>query len=80
MFEETPQSPLMFKRYWWVLFVMVPLGSIAGLLVAAVITYVMPNVMLNLLLGAGLGLLISPLMALPLMWLLNRARPAHAAG
>jgi uncharacterized protein involved in exopolysaccharide biosynthesis len=39
-----------------------------------------PNVMLNLLLGAGLGLLISPLMALPLMWLLNSARPAHAAG
>lgn len=38
-----------------------------------------PNITLNLLLGAGLGLLLSPLMALPLMWLLNRARPAHAA-
>jgi polysaccharide biosynthesis transport protein len=38
-----------------------------------------PNVALNLLLGAGLGFLFSPLMALPLMWLLNRARPAQAA-
>ena len=38
-----------------------------------------PNVTLNLVLGAGLGLLFSPLMALPVMWLLNRARPAKAA-
>jgi uncharacterized protein involved in exopolysaccharide biosynthesis len=38
-----------------------------------------PNVTLNLLLGAGLGFLLSPLMALPVMWLLNRARPAQAA-
>jgi capsular polysaccharide biosynthesis protein len=39
-----------------------------------------PNVTLNLLLGTGVGFLLSPLMALPLMWLLNRRRPAHAAG
>jgi uncharacterized protein involved in exopolysaccharide biosynthesis len=38
-----------------------------------------PNVTLNLLLGAGFGSLLSPLMALPLMWLLNRSRPAQAA-
>lgn len=37
-----------------------------------------PNVTLNLLFGAGLGSLLSPLMALPLMWLLNRSRPAQA--
>ena len=33
----------MFKRFWWMFFVMVPLGSIAGLLAAAVITYMMPK-------------------------------------
>jgi uncharacterized protein involved in exopolysaccharide biosynthesis len=33
----------MFKRYWWMFLVMVPLGSLAGLLVAAVITYMMPK-------------------------------------
>jgi uncharacterized protein involved in exopolysaccharide biosynthesis len=38
-----------------------------------------PNVTLNLLLGAGLGFLFSPLMALPVMWLLNRSWPAQAA-
>jgi uncharacterized protein involved in exopolysaccharide biosynthesis len=36
-----------------------------------------PNVTLNLVLGAGLGFLLSPLMALPVMWLLNRSRPAQ---
>jgi uncharacterized protein involved in exopolysaccharide biosynthesis len=38
-----------------------------------------PNVSLNLLFGTGVGLLLSPLMALPLMWLMNRRRPAQAA-
>jgi succinoglycan biosynthesis transport protein ExoP len=38
-----------------------------------------PNVTLNLLLGTGAGFLLSPLMALPLMWLLNRTRPAQTA-
>ncbi len=38
-----------------------------------------PNVTLNLLLGTGLGFLFSPLMALPLMWLLNRRRPSQTA-
>jgi polysaccharide biosynthesis transport protein len=33
----------MFKRYWWMLLVMAPLGALAGLLVAAVITYMMPK-------------------------------------
>ena len=33
----------MFKRFWWVFLVMIPVGSIAGLLVAAVVTYVMPK-------------------------------------
>lgn len=33
---------------------------------------VSPSVTLNLLLGTALGFLLSPLMALPLMWLLNR--------
>lgn len=33
----------MFKRFWWVCLVMIPVGSIAGLLVAAVVTYVMPK-------------------------------------
>lgn len=33
----------MFKRFWWVFLVMIPVGSIVGLLVAAVITYVMPK-------------------------------------
>lgn len=34
----------MFKRYWWMLFVMAPMGAITGLLVAAVVTYMMPKV------------------------------------
>jgi uncharacterized protein involved in exopolysaccharide biosynthesis len=33
----------MFKRFWWVFLAMIPVGSIAGLLVAAVVTYVMPK-------------------------------------
>ena len=33
----------MFKRFWWVFLVMLPVGALAGLLVAAVITYVMPK-------------------------------------
>jgi capsular polysaccharide biosynthesis protein len=33
----------MFKRFWWVFLVMIPIGAIAGLLVAAVVTYVMPK-------------------------------------
>ncbi len=33
----------MFKRFWWVFLVMIPVGSIMGLLVAAVVTYVMPK-------------------------------------
>lgn len=38
-----------------------------------------PNVTLNLLLGTGAGFLLSPLMALPLMWLLNHRRPTQTA-
>lgn len=37
---------------------------------------VSPNVTLNLVLGVALGFLISPLLALPTMWILNRATPA----
>ena len=33
----------MFKRYWWMLLVMAPVGMMAGLLLAAVVTYVMPK-------------------------------------
>ncbi|QTN31393.1 hypothetical protein HZ994_03300 [Akkermansiaceae bacterium] len=33
----------MFKRYWWVLFAIAPVGMMAGFLVAAVVTYVMPK-------------------------------------
>ena len=33
----------MFKRFWWVFLGMIPFGLIAGLLVAAVVTYVMPR-------------------------------------
>ncbi|MES2920834.1 MAG: hypothetical protein V4819_04780 [Verrucomicrobiota bacterium] len=33
----------MFKRFWWVFLAMIPVGSILGLFVAAVITYVMPK-------------------------------------
>lgn len=33
----------MFKRYWWMLLVMAPVGMIAGLLIASVVTYVMPK-------------------------------------
>lgn len=34
----------MFKRYWWMLFAMLPAGVLLGLLVAAGITYAMPKV------------------------------------
>lgn len=37
---------------------------------------VSPNVTLNLVLGTALGFLLSPFLALPLMWILNRAIPA----
>lgn len=40
-------------------------------------TPVSPNVTLNLALGTALGLLISPLLALPLMWTMNPANPAR---
>ena len=33
----------MFKRFWWVLLVVPPLGALLGLLVAGVVTYVMPK-------------------------------------
>lgn len=33
----------MFKRFWWVFLVMLPVGAMAGFLVAAVVTYVMPK-------------------------------------
>ena len=33
----------MFKRFWWVFLAMIPVGLIAGLFVAAVVTYVMPK-------------------------------------
>ena len=33
----------MFKRFWWVFLAMIPVGSIVGLLVAGVVTYVMPK-------------------------------------
>lgn len=33
----------MFKRFWWVFLVMIPVGSLVGLLFAAVITYVLPK-------------------------------------
>jgi uncharacterized protein involved in exopolysaccharide biosynthesis len=33
----------MFKRFWWMFLVMLPIGAVAGLLVTAVITYVMPK-------------------------------------
>lgn len=33
----------MFKRFWWLFLVMVPIGALAGFLVAAVVTYVMPK-------------------------------------
>ena len=34
----------MFKRYGWIPLVLIPVGAIAGLLVAAVITYIMPKI------------------------------------
>jgi len=34
---------IMFKRFWWMFLVMLPVGAVIGLLVAAVITYVMPK-------------------------------------
>ncbi len=33
----------MFKRYWWVFLVMLPVGTMIGFLAAAVVTYVMPK-------------------------------------
>ena len=33
----------MFKRYWWMLLAMLPVGAVVGLFVSAVITYVMPK-------------------------------------
>ena len=33
----------MFKRYWWMLLVMAPVGMMAGLMLTAVVTYVMPK-------------------------------------
>jgi hypothetical protein len=33
----------MFNRFWWVLLVIVPIGTVAGFFVAAVVTYVMPR-------------------------------------
>ena len=33
----------MFKRFWWLFLVMVPIGTLSGFLVAAVATYVMPK-------------------------------------
>jgi len=33
----------MFKRYWWMLLAMLPVGALVGLIVSAVITYVMPK-------------------------------------
>jgi uncharacterized protein involved in exopolysaccharide biosynthesis len=40
--SEKPSSG-MFKRYWWMLLVMAPVGMVAGFMVAAVVTYVMPK-------------------------------------
>ncbi len=33
----------MFKRFWWIFVVMLPVGALLGLLAAAVVTYVMPK-------------------------------------
>jgi uncharacterized protein involved in exopolysaccharide biosynthesis len=33
----------MFKRFWWVFLVMLPVGAMAGLFFAAIVTYVMPK-------------------------------------
>ncbi len=33
----------MFKRYWWILLVMLPVGLFCGFLLAAAVTYVMPK-------------------------------------
>lgn len=35
--------PSMFKRYWWMLFAMMPVGMFFGLLLASVVSYVMPK-------------------------------------
>ena len=39
----TPQSPRMFKRFWWVFLIMVVIGPVIGCMLAAAITYVMPK-------------------------------------
>ncbi len=33
----------MFRRFWWIFFVMLPVGAIGGLLVMTVVSYVMPK-------------------------------------
>lgn len=33
----------MFKRFWWVFLVMLPVGALSGLMIMAVVTYVMPR-------------------------------------
>jgi uncharacterized protein involved in exopolysaccharide biosynthesis len=33
----------MFRRFWWIFVVMLPVGAVGGLLVMAVVTYVMPR-------------------------------------
>jgi hypothetical protein len=33
----------MFKRFWWVFLAMMPAGLLVGLLLSAVVTYVMPK-------------------------------------
>jgi capsular polysaccharide biosynthesis protein/biopolymer transport protein ExbD len=40
-----PQVPKrgMMRRWWWMFFVMIPLGTLLGLVAAAVVTYVMPK-------------------------------------
>lgn len=35
--------PHMFKRYWWILLVIAPVGMVCGFLIASVVTYVMPK-------------------------------------
>lgn len=37
------QSPLMFKRFWWVFLVTAGIGPVVGLITAAAVSYVMPK-------------------------------------
>jgi uncharacterized protein involved in exopolysaccharide biosynthesis len=39
-----------------------------------------PNILLNLVIGAGAGVVLSTLAALPLMWLLSRRKSAGPSG